>query len=243
MGLGNAVRRYTKGIVPVLRQLASRGFKGSALGDLSYRGKRLAKAGQKLGITIKAIARGRDGVFLPTGICWGGALLFLVEPLSPVEYDLRADQGAPRRLRRDCLYFNGLITNDKFCLSRSGRLVLNWWRLPLRLRDRAREGQAQFPIRRVIGEVPMKRYWQVRWQMQPTTDGAWRWDRAYMLILRWSPSDSQSVLATESVTSPPTPEGNDEDSCLCARLDLASSAGLDHRAAAQPAPRPSPRVR
>jgi hypothetical protein len=145
MGLGNAVRRYTKGIVPVLRQLASRGFKGSALGDLSYRGKRLAKAGQKLGITIKAIARGRDGVFLPTGICWGGALLFLVEPLSPVEYDLRADQGAPRRLRRDCLYFNGLITNDKFCLSRSGRLVLNWWRLPLRLRDRAREGAGTVP--------------------------------------------------------------------------------------------------
>jgi transposase len=60
----------TKGIVPVLRQLASRGFKGSALGDLSYRGKRLAKAGQKLGITIKTIARGRDSVFLPTGICW-----------------------------------------------------------------------------------------------------------------------------------------------------------------------------
>jgi hypothetical protein len=56
--------------VPVLRQLAGRGFKGSALGDLGYRGKRLAKAGQKLGITIKAIARGRDGVFLPTGICW-----------------------------------------------------------------------------------------------------------------------------------------------------------------------------
>jgi hypothetical protein len=76
MGLGNAVRRYTKGIVPVLRQLASRGFKGSALGDLSYRGKRLAKAGQKLGITIKAIARGRDGVFLPTGICWGWSAPF-----------------------------------------------------------------------------------------------------------------------------------------------------------------------
>jgi transposase len=70
MGLGNAVRRYTKGIVPVLRELAGQGFRGSALGDLGYRGKRLAKAGQKLGITVKAVARGRDGVFLPTGICW-----------------------------------------------------------------------------------------------------------------------------------------------------------------------------
>ena len=35
-----------------------------------YRGKRLAKAGQKLGITAKPVARGRDGKFLPTGICW-----------------------------------------------------------------------------------------------------------------------------------------------------------------------------
>src|SRR3954468_11913506 len=31
----------SKGIVPVLRQLAGRGFKGTALGDLSYRGQRL----------------------------------------------------------------------------------------------------------------------------------------------------------------------------------------------------------
>src|SRR3954453_15555273 len=50
----------TKGIVPVLRELAGQGFRGSALGDLGYRGKRL----------VKAVARGRDGKFLPTGICW-----------------------------------------------------------------------------------------------------------------------------------------------------------------------------
>ena len=62
----------TKGIVPVLRELAGQGFRGSALGDLGYRGKRLAKAGQKLGITVKAVARGRDGKFLPTGILLGG---------------------------------------------------------------------------------------------------------------------------------------------------------------------------
>ena len=30
--------------------------------------------------------------------------------------------------------FNGIITNDKFCLSRTGQLKLNWWRRPLRLR-------------------------------------------------------------------------------------------------------------
>jgi hypothetical protein len=42
----------------------------SARGDLGYRDKRLAKAGEKLGITVKAVARGHDGVFIPTGICW-----------------------------------------------------------------------------------------------------------------------------------------------------------------------------
>src|ERR1700760_3225938 len=65
-----ANRQETKGIVPVLRTLAEDGFKGAALGDLGYRGKRLAEAGQALGITVEAIARGRDGRFVPASICW-----------------------------------------------------------------------------------------------------------------------------------------------------------------------------
>ncbi|HET6233523.1 MAG TPA: transposase [Acetobacteraceae bacterium] len=60
----------TKGILPVLRSLADGGFHGPALGDLGYRGERLAKAGETLGITVEAIARGRDGRFVPAGICW-----------------------------------------------------------------------------------------------------------------------------------------------------------------------------
>src|SRR6187455_495146 len=60
----------SKGIVPVLHQLAGRGFKGTALGDLSYRGQRLSKIAEALGITVKPVARGRDGKFLPAGICW-----------------------------------------------------------------------------------------------------------------------------------------------------------------------------
>src|SRR3954451_4948747 len=55
-----------KGIVPVLHQLA--GFKGTALGDLSYRCKRLSKAGEALGITIQPSADG--GTFIPEGIRW-----------------------------------------------------------------------------------------------------------------------------------------------------------------------------
>jgi hypothetical protein len=56
--------------VPVLHSLADRGFQGPALGDLGYWGERLAKIGKTLGITVKAIARGRDGQFVPAGICW-----------------------------------------------------------------------------------------------------------------------------------------------------------------------------
>jgi hypothetical protein len=57
-----ANRHDAKGIVPVLHQLA--GFKGTALGDLSYRGQRLV--GEALGITIQPSADG--GTFIPEGI-------------------------------------------------------------------------------------------------------------------------------------------------------------------------------
>jgi transposase len=53
--------------VPVLR---ARRQRLPALDDLGYRGERLAKAGQKLGITVEAIPRGRDRRFVPAGICW-----------------------------------------------------------------------------------------------------------------------------------------------------------------------------
>ena len=63
-----ANRHDSKGIVPVLHQLAGRGFKGTALGDLSYRGQRLSKAGEALGITIQPSAGGHGGTFIPEGI-------------------------------------------------------------------------------------------------------------------------------------------------------------------------------
>ncbi|MCW2242036.1 transposase [Azospirillum canadense] len=66
----------TKGIVPVLRQLAGRGFQGPAIGDLGYRGERLAKAAEALGITVQPIARGRHGVFIPTEIAWVVEVVF-----------------------------------------------------------------------------------------------------------------------------------------------------------------------
>jgi transposase len=65
-----ANRHDSKGIVPVLHQLAGRGFKGTALGDLSYRGQRLSKAGEALGITLQPSAGGHGGSFIPEGIRW-----------------------------------------------------------------------------------------------------------------------------------------------------------------------------
>jgi hypothetical protein len=60
----------SKGIVPVLHQLAGRGFKGTALGNLSYRGQRLSKAGEALGITVEPSAGGYGRTFIPEGIRW-----------------------------------------------------------------------------------------------------------------------------------------------------------------------------
>jgi transposase len=65
-----ANRHDTKAIGPILRALADGGFQGPAIGDLGYRGERLAKAGETLGITVETIARGRNGQFVPAGICW-----------------------------------------------------------------------------------------------------------------------------------------------------------------------------
>jgi hypothetical protein len=39
-------------------------------GDLSYRGQRLSKAGEALGITIQPSAGGHGGTFIPEGIRW-----------------------------------------------------------------------------------------------------------------------------------------------------------------------------
>lgn len=68
-----ANRHHAKGIVPVLRSLADGGFHGPALGDLGYRGERLANLGETPGITVEAIARGRDGRFGKKFVtsCWG----------------------------------------------------------------------------------------------------------------------------------------------------------------------------
>lgn len=46
---------------------------------------------------------------------------------------------------------NGLITNDKFCMSRTARLQLSWWRLPRSVRQANSEG-VQYPVEENIRE-------------------------------------------------------------------------------------------
>ncbi|WP_169732814.1 transposase [Azospirillum halopraeferens] len=94
----------TKDIVPVLRRLAGRGFQEPAIGDLGYRGERLAKAGESLGITIQPIARGRDGMFIPSEIARVVERSFSWSSrYRRLNNHRRADERAPRRVRRNRL--------------------------------------------------------------------------------------------------------------------------------------------
>lgn len=74
----------------------------------------------------------------------------------------------------------------------------------------------------------MKRHWQVRRQMQAATDGARRWDRAYMLILEMTLPAVPPASPEAVDTSPPAQKGNHEDGDLRAGFDLTASPSPDH---------------
>jgi hypothetical protein len=48
-----------------------------------------------------------------------------------------AQNGSSCTIQNTRMDINGMITNDKFCLTRRGALGLSWWRRPLRLRNAA----------------------------------------------------------------------------------------------------------
>src|SRR6478672_2742862 len=54
------------------------------------------------------------------------------DPMGPPMVDRTRLQ--PGGLHPPEAAFNGTITNDKFCMTRTGRLHLTWWRRPLRSR-------------------------------------------------------------------------------------------------------------
>ncbi len=49
------------------------------------------------------------------------------------------------------IVLNGLITNDKFCMSRTARLQLSWWRLPRSARQPSKE-EVQFSVEEHVRE-------------------------------------------------------------------------------------------
>jgi transposase len=60
----------TVGILPALQKVSSHGFRGKALGDLSYQGPKLREAAEALGIAVETKASGTKGSFIPTGLRW-----------------------------------------------------------------------------------------------------------------------------------------------------------------------------
>lgn len=60
----------TVGIVPALREASADGFRGKALGDLSYTGEKLHATGWSLGIEVETKAGGAKGAFIPDGLRW-----------------------------------------------------------------------------------------------------------------------------------------------------------------------------
>jgi hypothetical protein len=109
-------------------------------------------------------------------------------------------------LNESVVLLNGLITNDKFCLSRVSRqklrmlavLVLSLVRPSIFMRTLAMKN---------IAEVRMKRQWRVRCQFQPTTNAERRWDQAYQNLLEWTlpigpfPSGDQAGLLSVTISA------------------------------------------
>ena len=56
-----------------------------------------------------------------------------------------SSQVQPSLLRRDVRDVNGMITNDKFCLSRSAELQLSWSRIGLYERRLSHQARASYP--------------------------------------------------------------------------------------------------
>jgi hypothetical protein len=80
--------------------------------------------------------------------------------------------------------FNGLIINDKFCLSGSvadSELVA--FSLAPVWPGAVTGGPRSRPDMNRGGAHAAQ--WQVRRRMQLAADGAWRWDRVYLLVLSW----------------------------------------------------------
>ncbi len=77
----------------------------------------------------------------------------------------------------------------------------------------------------------MKRKWQVRRELVERADGQRRWDRAYQLILGWGMSAQTTEAIKQAMVVLPAMDPEEvcnESSCICARINTASSPTTDH---------------
>src|SRR2546426_6232650 len=99
----------------------------------------------------------------------------------------------------------------------------------------------------VIRRGVMKRHWQRRRQLQPTADGARRWDQASQSLLGWPRPYEVHVGSTLAPLHRLQTEDNYENGHLCPRVDRAADAGTNactaggapHRARACPGRAPT----
>ena len=69
--VGHANEHDAKGIRPTIEELSELGFAGGALGAFGYSGDTLDEFAKSLGLLgVVAVAGGRGGIFVPTGIRW-----------------------------------------------------------------------------------------------------------------------------------------------------------------------------
>ena len=143
------------------------------------------------------------------------------EPLQPVR---------PQRLvvidplRREQA-LDGLITNDKFCLTRAGRLRLAW----SRVRVRGRAPDRAYPRGEVThrgGAMRQRRSWRVQRTGVMAPTGQQRWDQAYQLLLRWATTDQAAPAGSPVAVS--LPEMSRAHSDLRPGLDQPAGRPPDH---------------
>jgi len=72
----------------------------------------------------------------------------------------------------------------------------------------------------------MKRHWQIRRQLQPTADGARRWDQVYQYLLQWTTPPEPS--AAPSPSHKPQMEVTHEHRDLCPGVDRTTDPGPNH---------------
>ena len=72
----------------------------------------------------------------------------------------------------------------------------------------------------------MKRHWQIRRQLQPTADGARRWDQVYQYLLQWPTPPEPS--AAPSPSHKPQMEVTHEHRALCPGVDRTTDPGPNH---------------